>query len=62
MENLKLVEFKCPKCGKEWSITVSSKAAVSARQRCPECRKYSDDCLKPFNPWAAAAKAAKEAK
>ena len=58
----KQIEFKCPKCGHEWVITVDAKAALSARQRCPECRKYSDDCFKPFNAWSAIAAKAKEGK
>ena len=48
----KTIEFKCPKCGFEWSHTVDKKYILPARQRCPQCKYYSDNCLKPFNAWA----------
>lgn len=56
----KTVQFKCPKCSYEWSITVSSSASVSARQRCPKCKRYSDNCEKPLNAWEALAEKLKK--
>ena len=52
MASTKKVDFKCPKCGHEWSITVSANMSVSAHQKCPKCHRYSDNCEKPFNAWS----------
>lgn len=56
----KTVQFKCPKCGYEWSITVASSNSISAHQRCPSCKRYSDNCEKPLNAWEALAEKLKK--
>ncbi len=53
MASIKSVQFQCPKCKFQWTIRVPSTTAVTARQRCPSCKKYSENCLKPYNPWAS---------
>ena len=49
---IKTVNFKCPKCGHTWSITIDAKANPNGHQRCPMCKRYSDNCYVPFNAWA----------
>lgn len=52
MAETKTINFKCPLCGHKWNVTYPSSVNVPTRQRCPECRRYSDDCVEKFNPWA----------
>lgn len=47
-DDIKPVKFKCPKCGYEWEVK-SSGVQIKAEQRCPNCRKISENCLKKFN-------------
>lgn len=49
MTEPKVVEFKCPKCGFEWTKSFPDGMDIWTRRRCPNCMRYSDNCLKPFN-------------
>lgn len=54
MKELRTIEFKCPLCQFEWNIKApDGSPSIKARQKCPKCNRYSDNCYKPFNPWAA---------
>lgn len=56
VENTKVLKFKCPFCGHEWSIKFPVSARVSPSQKCQECNKYIENAMVNDNPWEQFAK------
>lgn len=48
---MKTINFKCPKCGHEWTKSFADGFAVSSMQRCPSCLRYSEDAIKVDTIW-----------